>query len=609
MSSQLDELLAAVTASDSPSAALSALSALDAELLPSAPATADDSLFDEKSFEIFDAALHHAPSSAACLQASQRLMLALAERASAREVFTMVMEALTSQRPPAVQLLLLRTLARVLPRLQRKRADFVATCVGSLIARYLDGEWPGMSWDNESDADDDDDPNAADADVADGPRLSDQLLPALLDCVAPLGAEVGEVAATAASVEQKAASTARRVVLGFLWRSLELLQGVAGGVDSAQLRSRVVGSIRAAAPRVDELEEAVALVSRVEDAAAPLAASVEAVDLSEGGEGGEGGESQAAWPLLGMAIYVSDELTPGEAPAAGEVASGGAQTLATSIDQLPSTRRLALLCPLAACLLRGAHGRIGHALLSRACRGVADGSLGPTSHDRASGAMEGAVRALLGHMAGSSEQAERTAAYATLRQLLWLWEARARLTLITALVGSCPFPNVVALLVHRLKEEHLAEEKPKVEEAAGEAAGSGAGVFGAGALLGVVEPLLVVPSGGRPADPLDSLDAWMAALNLIRLLLNRARPQEPSGAALPSTFRALPETRVAELRRLRLEPLDRWVRTSMDALWADIVKAEASGTSPDALDEMRMSFTHLHVAADVAARTVECATW
>ena len=137
----------------------------------------------------------------------------------------------------------------------------------------------------------------------------------------------------------------------------------------------------------------------------------------------------------------------------------------------------------------------------------------------------------------------------------------------------------------------------------------GAGVFGACALLGVVEPLLVVPSGGRPADPLDSLDAWMAALNLIRLLLNRARPQAPSGAAPPSTFRALPETRVAELRRLRLEPLDRWVRTRMDALWAEIVKAEASGMPPAALDEMRMSFTHLHVAADVAARTVECATW
>ena len=48
----------------------------------------------------------------------------------------------------------------------------------------------------------------------------------------------------------------------------------------------------------------------------------------------------------------------------------------------------------------------------------------------------------------------------------------------------------------------------------------------------------------------------------------------------------------------------------MDALWAEIAAAEArTDMPPGALQEMRMSFTHLHVAVDVAARTVECAAW
>ena len=59
----------------------------------------------------------------------------------------MVMEAFSTQPAPLVQLLLLRTLAKVLPRLQRKRADFIATCLGSLGARYLEYEWPGASCD------------------------------------------------------------------------------------------------------------------------------------------------------------------------------------------------------------------------------------------------------------------------------------------------------------------------------------------------------------------------------------------------------------------------------------------------------------------------------
>ena len=49
---------------------------------------------------------------------------------------------------PYAQLLLLRTLSRVLPRLKRKRTEFIATCLSSLRARYLDGAWPGATWDD-----------------------------------------------------------------------------------------------------------------------------------------------------------------------------------------------------------------------------------------------------------------------------------------------------------------------------------------------------------------------------------------------------------------------------------------------------------------------------
>ena len=105
----------------------------------------------------------------------------------------------------------------------------------------------------------------------------------------------------------------------------------------------------------------------------------------------------------------------------------------------------------------------------------------------------------------------------------------------------------------------------------------------------------------------------MAALNLVRLLLARKASRccrLERGQRVVSVFAALPAARVADLKKRRLEPLDRWVKARMDALWAEIAAAEArTDMPPGALQEMRMSFTHLHVAVDVAARTVECAAW
>ena len=44
-------------------------------------------------------------------------------------------------------------------------------------------------------------------------------------------------------------------------------------------------------------------------------------------------------------------------------------------------------------------------------------------------------------------------------RLLWLWEAAARRPQQCKLLVDCPFPNVAALLVHRLKDEHFAEDQ------------------------------------------------------------------------------------------------------------------------------------------------------
>ena len=114
-----------------------------------------------------------------------------------------------------------------------------------------------------------------------------------------------------------------------------------------------------------------------------------------------------------------------------------------------------------------------------------------------------------------AQQSERTGGYKTLRRLLWAWAEPERFRLLKGLLSACPFPNVVALLIHRLKEEHLreaAESAPAVFTASAPA------VFTASALLELVEPLLAVPHAGEQTDPLDSLDALMGALNLLSLI-------------------------------------------------------------------------------------------
>lgn len=109
-----------------------------------------------------------------------------------------------------------------------------------------------------------------------------------------------------------------------------------------------------------------------------------------------------------------------------------------------------------------------------------------------------------------------------------------------------------------------------------------------------------MPKGGEQTDPLDALDALMGALNLTRLLLTRA------SASAAGPHAALPAPAVAQLQRHSLASLDKWLRARMDALWAEIQATERrSPPAAERLGELQRSFTHLHVATDVVARSVE----
>ena len=305
----------------------------------------------------------------------------------------------------------------------------------------------------------------------------------------------------------------------------------------------------------------------------------------------------------------------GDSPSARHDASGSpsarhdALLLALKAERSPSAA-LAFAAALAEPLLRSArHGAAALRLLDWAGRAVAPGSLVCAEEGRR---VELAVRALTTHMANSAQQSERTGGYKTLRRLLWAWTDPERFRLLKGLLSACPFPNVVALLIHRLKEEHLreaAESAPAVfaESAPAVFTASAPAVFTASALLELVEPLLAVPRAGEQTDPLDSLDALMGALNLVRLLLQRA------SAPNPTLHAALDRAAVVRLQRETLAHVDAWIRRRMDTLWAQVNAAERCAercspvptTAPESLGQLRLDFTHLHVATDVAARTME----
>ena len=153
--------------------------------------------------------------SSECLKAAEVIIGTLARSANPREVICMVFEAFGKAPSPPLQLLLLRAVPTVLPRLTRKRAEFACTCLESLGARYLDEAWPGDGWDDEEEAC-----------SKDSKPASFHLLAALLESVAPLAPEAAAAVPSECGDEQSdradaGAQRARQLLLGFLWRALE----------------------------------------------------------------------------------------------------------------------------------------------------------------------------------------------------------------------------------------------------------------------------------------------------------------------------------------------------------------------------------------------------
>jgi hypothetical protein len=611
-------LIAAVTSAADDAAAATALSKLCDGVLPPAPEAA--TILDEVSFDIFDAALRHAASSHECRGHAEQLLSGLCEAASARELFCMVMDAFASHSEPHVQLLLLHTLSKVLPRLQRKRPGFIVSCLTTLRARYFDA-WPGGEWDDEQgDAKGSEDPSA---------QLSQKLLASLTECVAPFAADalnwfdLPHSKAVRTAVQEET-DLGRRLVITSLCSILSL----AAPTDSA-VTVRVHKALKDCRLCWIDLEQRPAASSaREEESDGKESGAEAALTVAERGA--------VVWPPPSVGLYIQSicGAADGHQRGGGDAGEPSAadHPIVSELRMATPEVRLALLCPMITPMLQrgGAMAVAGHALLAWACKGAVAGSLGPEegkategadAPGRAADSVASAARALLAHMASDPQQAERTAAYATLRDLLWLWQDVPRFRLLRRLISGCPFPNAVALLVHRLKEEHLREEKSVVAAAEGGAAagesGSSGGIFSAQAVLSAVEPLLCVRDAGTD-DPLHSLDAWMAALNLAKFLLMRAAASSSSSSpatpsATPQQARAallaLPAETASRLRRTHLEPLDRWVRHHMDQHWTEIQAAEARVSQQpmqdEALANMRISFTHLHVGAEEAARAIE----
>ena len=100
-------------------------------------------LLEELSFDLFPPILR---SASQCPLLARPLLDAIVQAASPREVFCLIMDAFTDS-DPLCCLLLLGYLPGLLPKLQRKRVQFLTSCFGSLTTLFLH-EWPGSEWDS-----------------------------------------------------------------------------------------------------------------------------------------------------------------------------------------------------------------------------------------------------------------------------------------------------------------------------------------------------------------------------------------------------------------------------------------------------------------------------
>ncbi|KAL1528443.1 hypothetical protein AB1Y20_009790 [Prymnesium parvum] len=563
------EALAELRASQDAPAALQACEALSCALLPSDAPPSE--LFDECSFDLFPALLR-AAAWRLCRPVASALLFRMAELASPRELYCLEMEAFALHPAPQSQLLLLRLLAATLPQIRRRRSEFLVGCLRSLRSRFLD-TWPATEW-AEGAVDDDDEPVP-----------SSQLFDALDGVVAPLAAD-------AADEPADSAHHAREAVLRFYWQLLLLTCTTAGLEDAS---ARVLALLDSCAIRLPATQ--LQLLSRL-PAATP--AGEAEPPPSKGAEvpHSEEAEEQAATrrSAMGMALHLHNLYASSPPP--------GADALRQQLAAMDATSRLSLAARAAPLLLRQpALAARGNALLLAAIEAwLPHPPTGPRpppatppapSLDReASAAFEACAHALAGHMARHPEQRERAHAHHTLQTLLWVWAPVERRRVIRELIDSCPYANAVALLITRLKDEHLFEKEAAARVASPVEAEA---AFDAAALLLVLEPLLTGFAAAE-SDPLATVDSLMATLNLTRFVLADKNATLDQGT-------------LRRLRCSRLEPLDLHLRRCMDSMWSRMQDMERGCGQDESsnveLTSMRTDFTHLHLAAEIAQRAIE----
>ena len=264
------------------------LAALDSEAAPAHLASLCEELtapggallLDELSFEIFGPVLasHSHPS---CCEAAERVLLALAGAANAREIFCLVMEGFRIHEAPRSQLLMLRLLATLLPRIQRKRAEFYSSALSSLSARFLE-TWPASAW---LDMEDAGDSSASDAEAA-----AAQLASGLLACVAPLAVPLEAGGSDGGIPSDAPDPKLRRLVLSFLWRTLEAAAVAGAEADEGS----ALELLCRCAPSLAEVEIHCEIEAEVEAAGSPAATGAANSGRVRGGRVAGGAAEQEA---------------------------------------------------------------------------------------------------------------------------------------------------------------------------------------------------------------------------------------------------------------------------------------------------------------------------
>lgn len=622
----------AALSSTEPAESEAALRTLAARLLLPQGKAAEQ--LDEHSFELFEALLalaarrrprdgprdEHRDFAASLLEG-------IAVAASPREVVVMVLGALSTHAWPYAQCYLLGLLPAVLPRLRRRRLEMLQSCLGALADRYLaPGAWPAVRYDEAEDAEDEEAQDGEGGSSTEEPqKSSERLLSLLLDCATPLCRPPDESSAVAAEAE-------RRLVLRFILFALETAAALGRREDEARAAQLLCALAPPLSWLCDQASPSSAEPSvpssgaagteegggpALLDAARPLGAALYAHALlvtSGASTVSAAGAADALLPDGASSAVVAHASAAREAAATDARASAAGVSALAEVLLLGNSRMRARGRELVAWVVQLAEAaadkeapspaqpeELAAGLLTLAAPVAPPAGVGavaaalpavtaaataamvapltpaestaPLAGGRfASTAAASCAHALVSHMATSPLLAERSAAYRGLQRLLSLWPPTSRLDLLLSLLQACEHhPKATALLLHRLKEELLAERRTAAVAWAGQAAkrAVGAAVPGGGSIDiagdgadsgsepvnasggdnidgtgddGVGSPastpvftpvftpeallppvravLLSAARSGGEGPPLESvLDASMGALNLLRFLL------------------------------------------------------------------------------------------